>query len=299
MASASTSLGPFKSERSECTNTRHVVQVPIPSQLLLIGILLAFKFSNTLSCSSAAISISVFTIFIDFDNLESLTEKVCKSLFENLNDSKLLSNTIIMKYIAFDLETTGFLPGVEQITEIGAVKFENGKAIARFATLVNPQKPIPAEVVKVTGITDEMVKDAPLIESLLPQFAEFCGEDLIVAHNAAFDVQFLTADIKKYESPAPKGLVLDTLGIAKKVIPGMANYKLGTLVQHFDIQTTDFHRAEEDAGYCGQLFWKLIQKISDGEKLPAIENLISLSGKSLEFPQIERQPKQLGLMDLL
>lgn len=205
-----------------------------------------------------------------------------------------------MKYIAFDLETTGFLPGVEQITEIGAVKFENGKPISRFATLVNPQKPIPAEVVKVTGITDDMVKDSPLIEGLLTDFAEFCGDDLIIAHNAAFDVQFLTADINKYESPAPKGIVLDTLAIAKKVIPGLANYKLGTLVQHFEIKSTDFHRAEEDASYTGQLFWKLIQKISDGERLPAIENLISLSGgKSFEFPQIERQPKQLGLMDLL
>lgn len=205
-----------------------------------------------------------------------------------------------MKYIAFDLETTGFLPGVEQITEIGAVKFENGRPVARFATLVNPGKPIPAEVVKVTGITDDMVKDAPGIEGLLPQFAEFCGDDIIVAHNAAFDVQFLTADIKKFESAAPTGIVLDTLAIAKKVIPGMANYKLGTLIQHFDINSTDFHRAEEDASYCGQLFWKLVEKVASNGQLPAIENLISLSGgKAHEFPQIERQPKQLGLMDLL
>lgn len=205
-----------------------------------------------------------------------------------------------MKYIAFDLETTGFLPGVEQITEIGAVKFENGKPISRFATLVNPQKPIPAEVVKVTGITDDMVKDSPLIEDLLPQFAEFCGDDIIVAHNAAFDVQFLTADIKKYESEAPKGIILDTLSMAKKIIPGLANYKLGTLVQHFEIISTDFHRAEEDASYCGQVFWRLIEKVASNGQMPAIENLISLSGgKALEFPQIERQPKQLGLMDLL
>lgn len=205
-----------------------------------------------------------------------------------------------MKYIAFDLETTGFLPGVEQITEIGAVKFENGKPVARFATLVNPRKSIPAEVVKVTGITDDMVKDSPFIEDLLPQFAEFCGEDIIVAHNAPFDVQFLTADIKKYESAAPKGIILDTLTMAKKIIPGMANYKLGTLVTHFDIVSTDFHRAEEDASYCGQVFWRLVEKVASNGTLPAIENLITLSGeKNLSFPQIERQPKQLGLMDLL
>ncbi|MFK8136841.1 MAG: PolC-type DNA polymerase III [Bdellovibrionales bacterium] len=205
-----------------------------------------------------------------------------------------------MRYIAFDLETTGFLPGVEQITEIGAVKFENGKPIGRFATLVNPQKSIPAEVIKITGITDDMVKDMPLIEELLPSFAEFCGDDMIIAHNAAFDVQFLTADIKKYESVAPRGIVLDTLAMAKKIMPGLANYKLGTLVQLFEISSTDFHRAEEDASYCGQLFWKLVGKIADNNQIPAIENLIQLSGgKTLEFPQIERQPKQLGLGGLL
>ena len=205
-----------------------------------------------------------------------------------------------MRYIAFDLETTGFLPGVEQITEIGAVKFEYGRPVARFATLVNPRKSIPNEVIRITGITNEMVADKPVIEDLLPTFAEFCGDDLIIAHNAAFDVQFLTADIKKFEAPAPRGMVLDTLAIAKKIIPGMANYKLGTLVQHFAIESSDFHRAEQDASYAGKLFWKLIQKISDRDRLPAIENLISLNGdKVLQFPQIERQPKQLGLMDLL
>ena len=115
-----------------------------------------------------------------------------------------------MRFIAFDLETTGFLPGMDQITEIGAVRFENGQVDAVFSTLVNPRKPIPEIVTKITGITDEMVKDAPLIDSLLESFAEFCGNDIIVAHNAPFDVQFLTADIKKYESSAPKGVILES-----------------------------------------------------------------------------------------
>ncbi len=204
-----------------------------------------------------------------------------------------------MKYIAFDLETTGFLPGVDQITEIGAVKFEDGEAVALFSTLVNPRKEIPEQVQKITGITNEMVTNKPVIEDLLNSFAEFCEDDLIVAHNAPFDLQFLSADIKKFESPSPTGIVLDTCAMAKKVLPGMANYKLGTLVQHLEIPSSDFHRAEEDATYCGKLFHHMIKKISSNGAAPAIENLIRLSNdQALRFPQIERKPKQLDLLSL-
>tara|TARA_B100001248_G_scaffold262582_1_gene259641 strand:+ start:9634 stop:10248 length:615 start_codon:yes stop_codon:yes gene_type:complete len=204
-----------------------------------------------------------------------------------------------VRFISFDLETTGFLPGVDQITEIGAVRFVDGDVDAVYSTLVNPGKNIPEAAQKVTGISNEMVKDSPKIDDLLPSFADFCGDDLIVAHNAPFDVQFLSADIEKHESPAPKGIVLDTFAIAKKVLPGMANYKLGTLVQHFKIPNSEFHRAEADASYCGKLFLILLKQISSGGSHPAIENLISLSNnKALQFPQVERKPKQLDMFSL-
>lgn len=201
-----------------------------------------------------------------------------------------------MRFIAFDLETTGTVPGVDQIVEIGAVRFINGQPEAIFATLIDPQRPIPPGASAVNGIKDEMVQGKPLIESILPSFAEFCGSDTIVAHNAPFDAQFLIADIKKYETIAPKGVVLDTLPIARKVFPGLPNYKLGTLVQHLKIPTTNFHRAEEDASYCGQLFFNMVKRISIGGSAPQLENLIALTGKpALKFPQIERQPKQMDL----
>lgn len=101
-----------------------------------------------------------------------------------------------MRFIAFDLETTGTVPGADQIVEIGAVRFVNGAPEAIFASLIDPQRPIPPGASAVNGISNEMVKGKPLIDSLLPSFAEFCGEDLLVAHNAPFDTQFLTADIK-------------------------------------------------------------------------------------------------------
>lgn len=201
-----------------------------------------------------------------------------------------------MRFIAFDLETTGTVPGVDQIVEIGAVRFIDGQPEAIFATLIDPRRPIPPGASAVNGITDDMVRGKPLIEDILPSLAEFCGEEAMVAHNAPFDSQFLIADIKKFEVPAPKGVILDTLPIARKVFPGLPNYKLGTLVQHLKIPTTDFHRAEEDASYCGHLFFQMMKRISIGGQPPQIGNLIALTGKPEQrFPQIVRQPKQMDL----
>ena len=202
----------------------------------------------------------------------------------------------LVKFVAFDLETTGFLSNVDRIVEIGAVRFDHGQPEALFSTLVDPGIHIPEGASKVNGITDEMVKGKPQVETLLEPFADFCGEYLVVAHNAPFDTQFLTADIKKYKSRAPQGIILDTLALARKIYPGLPNYKLGTLVQHLKIKATQFHRAEDDASYCGQLFIKMIEKLTDGHGMPPIENLVSMTGKpELRFPQIEPQPTQMEL----
>lgn len=201
-----------------------------------------------------------------------------------------------MRFIAFDLETTGTVPGVDQIVEIGAVRFIDGQPEAIFATLIDPQRPIPPGASAVNKITDDMVRGKPLVESVLPSFAEFCGQDILVAHNAPFDAQFLIADIKRFETAAPTGIILDSLPIARKVFPGLPNYKLGTLIQHLKIPTTDFHRAEEDASYCGQLFFQMVKRISIGGLPPQVGNLVALTGKpELRFPQIVRQPKQMDL----
>jgi DNA polymerase-3 subunit epsilon len=204
-----------------------------------------------------------------------------------------------MRFIAFDLETTGTVPGVDQIVEIGAVRFIDGQVDGVYSTLIDPRRPISPGATAVNGISDVMVAGKPTIDTLLESFAEFCGSDPVVAHNAPFDSQFLSADIKKHELPAPRGVILDTLPIARKVFPGLPNYKLGTLIQHLKIPSGGFHRAEEDATYCGKLFLELTKRISINGQPPAIENLIALTGKpASRFPQIERKPKQLDLLGL-
>ncbi len=204
-----------------------------------------------------------------------------------------------MNFVAFDLETTGFMVGSDQIVEIAAVRFSNGHPTEAFATLINPNRSIPPEASRVSGITDEMLVGKPSIDVVMEPFAEFCRDDIMVAHNAPFDFQFVLHDVKRLESAAPRGLVLDTCALARKVFPGLINYKLGTLVQHLKFPTGVFHRAQEDATYCGQLFSETLKKLTQNGQPPAIETLINLQGgKPLKFPVIERQPKQLDLLSL-
>jgi DNA polymerase-3 subunit epsilon len=201
-----------------------------------------------------------------------------------------------MRFIAFDLETTGTVAGADQIVEIGAVRFINGQVEGIFSTLVDPRRPIPPGASAVNGISNDMVQGKPFIETLLESFTEFCGDDHLVAHNAPFDAQFLAADFKKFDLPTPQGLILDTLPIARKVFPGLANYKLGTLVQHLKIPSSNFHRAEEDATYAGRLFLEMVKRVSVNGLPPAVENLVALTGKTAyRFPKIEKKMKQMDL----
>jgi DNA polymerase-3 subunit epsilon len=203
-----------------------------------------------------------------------------------------------MQFIAFDIETTGFLPRVNQIVEIAAVRFHSGVPVASFSTLVNPKVPVPEQATRVHGITDEMLVAQPLVEEALNKFAEFCGADPLVAHNAPFDVEFIKADVEKFETPAPTGLILDSCAMARKVIPGAPNYKLGTLVSHLRIEGDGaFHRAEADARFCGQLFAIILERVFTGGNQVALENLVNLSGgQPLKFPQKIRSYRQLDLL---
>ena len=202
-----------------------------------------------------------------------------------------------MEFIAFDLETTGFMPRMSQIVEIAAVKFNNEKVVDQFSTLINPGQPIPPEATRVHGITDEMVARSPKIEEVLEGFATFCGEMVMVAHNAPFDTEFLKADIERFEAPAPRGLILDTCAMARKVVPGGPNYRLGTLVSHLGFaQDGAYHRAEADSRYCGLLFAHMLGRVFKSGEPVVIENLINLSGgQGVKFPQVKRNFKQLDL----
>lgn len=201
-----------------------------------------------------------------------------------------------MDFIAFDLETTGIQPKNDVIVEIGAVRFHGTEPGEAFSMLINPGRPIPAAASAVNGITDQMVANQPVIETVLSDFADFCGELPLVAHNAPFDYKFLLKAVEELRAHAPRGVVLDSCALARVVFPGMINYKLGTLVTHFGFPSGTFHRAEEDSIYCGRLFAHIVESLEQGGQAANVDALLELTHQApMKFPQFANQPQQLGL----
>ncbi len=161
-------------------------------------------------------------------------------------------------YCVFDLETTGFNPEYEKITEIAVCKVRNGEIIDEFSTFVNPEKHIPEEVQKLTHITDDMVKDYPNIEEILPKFLEFTKGTILVAHNARFDVGFIShfAKLDKLEF---KPLVMDTLTMARELYTSVENHKLGTLAEFLGIELEGAHRAINDTRATAKVFLRMLE----------------------------------------
>lgn len=203
----------------------------------------------------------------------------------------------MMDFIAFDLETTGTQPLEDGIVEIGAVKFIDGCPQKDFCTLVHPGMHIPEDAIRVHGITNEEVADQPPIQDVMGDFADYCGDLPLVAHNAKFDFKFLETAVKREKCPAPSGQVLDTYGLAKKVFPGMLNYRLETLTKHFDFPNTVFHRASEDAEYCGKIFLRILETLEKNDISIQIPSLVQLGDiKTMTLPQYAApEGEQLGL----
>ncbi|MGO8886314.1 MAG: exonuclease domain-containing protein [Streptosporangiaceae bacterium] len=155
--------------------------------------------------------------------------------------------------VVVDVETTGWLPEQAAITEIGAVRLSAGQAAGEFSTLVNPGQPIPAEIAGLTGITDELVAPAPPIGEVLPWFLAFASGCVLAAHNAPFDIGFLSAAAQSSGIGWPAFAVIDTAVLARLVIggvpgpSGMPDCKLATLAEFFATRTAPCHRALADA----------------------------------------------------
>ncbi|MBR6779158.1 MAG: 3'-5' exoribonuclease [Clostridia bacterium] len=160
-------------------------------------------------------------------------------------------------YVVFDLETTGLEANKEEIIEIGACKVVNGRIEETFSTFVKPSKKIPKEITELTGIDDNMVAEAPTINYVLPDFFKFCHGSTMVAHNISFDISFIHAVAKKLSYNFDH-INMDTIEIAKRKLPGLKNYKLGTVVEALNIVLDNAHRAIHDATATAKVFIKLM-----------------------------------------
>ncbi len=169
-------------------------------------------------------------------------------------------HTVNDTFVVFDIETTGFSFEECSIIEIGAVKIENKKITDRFSTFVNPKEPIPHRIEKLTGITDDMVADAPYINDALNEFRSFCEGAVYVAHNASFDMGFIrtkeeAAGIDRQYS------YVDTLPMSRLLVPEIARFKLDSVCRFFKISLENHHRAVDDAEATAQLFLKLVERL--------------------------------------
>ena len=198
--------------------------------------------------------------------------------------SDILKVLNLDSFIAFDFETTGLNPSVDQITEFAGARFVHGEIEETYSTLVNPGFPIPEEITRITGITDEMVADAPSPSEVTPKIAEFMGNDPIVAHNTPFDLTFLETLYKNHlgEENEVENVLYDTLPLSRSFLFFLPNHQLGTVSEYFGYSRRGEHRAEADTINVGSIFLKLIEEICS-YPLPVIQKIIS-SLKRVDIP---------------
>ncbi|MDO4564811.1 MAG: exonuclease domain-containing protein [Clostridia bacterium] len=160
-------------------------------------------------------------------------------------------------YVALDLETTGFEAGIDEIIEFGAARVRGGEVVETFQQLVKPQYGISPEIARITGITNDMVADCPRIEEVLPRFLDFVGDDVVVAHNANFDVNFLIYASDDYDFPND---FIDTLRWARRLLK-LDHHRLPDVVAALEIPVSEHHRALSDALTCAEIYERLKKKL--------------------------------------
>ncbi len=188
-------------------------------------------------------------------------------------------------YVVFDIETTGLSSKHDKITEIGAVKVCDGKVMDRFNMLVNPERTIPANIVELTGITDEMLKDQPRIEVVLPQFIQFVGDNPVVAHNAGFDTSFIKENCKRmgigFDNP-----VVDTLSLAKILMPKLKKYKLNVIAAELGVALKNHHRAVDDANATAEIFIHFIDLLKQ-KNITMLKEINELFSKNADIKKMD------------
>ncbi|MCM1178704.1 MAG: PolC-type DNA polymerase III [Clostridium sp.] len=209
--------------------------------------------------------------------VDDLRDFVTNAKGQSLDDS----------YVVFDIETTGLSPKSCKIIEIGAVKIENGEKTGEFSTFVNPGIPIPYEITKLTSITDDMVMEAPGIEVVLPEFLEFIGDSVLVAHNANFDISFIRKAAKDMGETLDSSVV-DTMTLGHVLCPELGKFTLDRICKHLGIKLEHHHRAVDDAAATAEIFRKFAAMLKE----KGIHNLDELKQFGETSPESIKKSKR-------
>jgi len=183
-------------------------------------------------------------------------------------------------YVAFDTETSGKYPLVDEVVEIAAVKWRDGKIIDTFQTLLKPSRLMGEAVIRIHHITNEMVENAPLIHTMLPAFEKFIEDCVVIAHHTAFDMGFLSYDFEKAALALPLSIGLDSCALGRKAYPESPNHKLATLCTLLKFDQTQAHRALDDSKACLHVGLQCMEKLG---ATATLEQIIAIQGAPFEW----------------
>ena len=166
-------------------------------------------------------------------------------------------NQFVDDYVLVDIETTGLSPVQDEIIEIGAIRVENNHMVDTYNQLIKIDRKLSPFITNLTGITDEMLKTGKMPDEVFKEFVNFIGESVIIGHNINFDLGFLHNKCKKYLGYDLSNDYVDTLYIARRLVPNSVNYKLGTLANLFNISYVGAHRGLKDVEITYEVYNRL------------------------------------------
>ena len=170
-------------------------------------------------------------------------------------------------FVVFDTETTGFSSTSDRMVELGVVKFRNGKMLEEKSWLINPGRKIPYWATKVHGITDQDVKDQPTFKDVYPEFMEFISGSILMAHNARFDIAFISEEARRANLELPHNLVIDSLSLFRRWFPQSKSHSVEAVAKYTQVETLVLHRAVADSMYVFLIFDKELKSKNTGVKL--------------------------------
>lgn len=182
-----------------------------------------------------------FTINLDTNSFSIVEREKVERTLKGKSTIDILND-----YIVFDIETTGFDSSYDEVIEIGAIKVHNNKIVSKFNSLIRTQNEIDEYITELTGITNEMVKDAPTIEKILPEFMNYIGNDILIGHNVNFDINFIYDNLYRNKFNVLTNDFVDTMRIARKLLPELPHHRLIDLANYFEIDATNNHRSLKD-----------------------------------------------------